>query len=54
MGKELGEVDIIDGSKHENTLIFVHELSLEVTRSSEYRLDSTHTVIIMLLRGKLL
>jgi hypothetical protein len=52
--QELGQVDIVDGSKHEFSFILIWVGLLEVTCSCDDRLYSSHSVIIMLLCRKLL
>ena len=52
--QELRIVDIINGTKHEHRLVHVSHLALQVTRSSQHRLDGTHSIVIMLLAGELL
>ena len=54
MLEELGVVNVIDSSEHEDLLVHIVVLALKVTSGSEYRLDSSHTVIIMLLARELL
>mmetsp|Transcript_11712 Transcript_11712/g.17848 ORF Transcript_11712/g.17848 Transcript_11712/m.17848 type:complete len:936 (+) Transcript_11712:4723-7530(+) len=49
VSQELSQVDIVNGTKHEDAFILVDELSLQVTSSCQHRLDCSHTVIIMLL-----
>ena len=51
--QEFSQVDVFDGSEQEFGLVLVDVLPLEVTSSSQDRLDSTHTKIIMVLLGKL-
>jgi hypothetical protein len=54
MLEELGVVNVVDSSEHEDLLVHIVVLALKVASGSEYRLDSSHTVIIMLLARELL
>jgi hypothetical protein len=52
--QKLSQVDIVNGSEYQNTLILIHVLLFEVTCGSKHRLDSSHSIVIMLLGRKLL
>lgn len=51
---ELGEIAIADRSKNQQTLIRIGMISFERAGCHNNRFDSTHTEIVMTLRGKLL
>jgi len=51
--QELGDVDIDNGAQHQHAFLLVGLLQLQVSCCCQYSLDSTHTVIIMVLRGQL-
>ena len=49
VGQELGQVDVVDGSEEEHTLVLVGVLELQVPGSSKDRLDGPHAVVIVVL-----
>jgi hypothetical protein len=52
--QELGQVDVNDRSQHDDVLVLVGILELQVARSGEHRLDGPHAVVVVMLRAQLL
>eukprot|EP00964_Phaeocystis_antarctica_P055483 scaffold32640_cov63-Phaeocystis_antarctica.AAC.1 len=52
--EELGQVDVGDGAQHQDGLVLVGELLLEVACRGEHRLDGAHAVVVVVLARELL
>lgn len=52
--QKLGHVDIHQGSQQQHVFVLIGVLKPEISGCSQHRLHSSHTIIIVVLRGQLL